>query len=190
MAAIDRIMTKPVKPSALRQCLQELMGRRAAQRSTPSAQQANLQGTRVLLAEDNEVNQKIACRILERLGATVAVVDTGQAAIDYLSSASVDAVLMDCQMPILDGYEATRRIRQGAAGREAVDLPIIAVTAHALAGDRERCLAAGMSDYLTKPFDPEALRSVLGALIAARESRLSPETSEPLADVAARRPMR
>jgi PAS domain S-box-containing protein len=188
-AAIDRIIPKPVKPSALRQCLQELMGRRAAQRSTPSARKADLQGTRVLLAEDNEVNQKIARRILEKLGATVTVVDTGQAAIDYLSSSSVDAILMDCQMPILDGYEATRRIRQGAAGREAVSLPIIAVTAHALAGDRERCLAAGMNDYLTKPFNPEALRSMLGALLAAKESSPSPDSSEPLADVARPRPV-
>jgi PAS domain S-box-containing protein len=187
-AVIDRVMTKPVKPSALRQCLEELMGPRAAERNAKPARKSGLQGLRVLLAEDNEVNQKIARRMLERLGATVDVVDSGQAAIDYLSTSSVDAVLMDCQMPILDGYEATRRIRQGAAGPEAIGLPIIAVTAHALAGDRERCLLAGMSDYLAKPINPDALRAVLGVLLTPEDARVPADTSEPAAGMAARRP--
>jgi two-component system sensor histidine kinase/response regulator len=148
----------------------------------PVLPQVSLQGRRILLAEDNEVNQKITRRVLERVGATVAVVDTGQAAIEYLVSSSVDAVLMDCQMPVLDGYEATRRIRQGAAGPQAAGLPIIAVTAHALTGDRERCLAAGMSDYLTKPINPAAVLASLAALLGPREADLPTRPGRPSAN--------
>jgi len=123
-----------------------------------------LLGRQVLLAEDNVVNQKLACRLLERLGAEVTVADTGEAAIEKLSAGSFDVVLMDCQMPLLDGYEATRRIRAGAAGPGAMAVPIIALTAHALSGDRDQCLAAGMNEYLTKPIDPGMLRAKLEGL--------------------------
>jgi two-component system sensor histidine kinase/response regulator len=163
---IDRIVTKPVKRSALLQCLQEALGMaRAKSTPTMTARDHLLRGRRVLLAEDNVVNQKLACRLLEKLGAHVTVADTGQSAIDHLSANSFDLVLMDCQMPVLDGYEATRRIRAGVAGSPAAHVPIIALTAHALNGDRDRCLAAGMNDYLTKPIDPAHLLSCLTGIL-------------------------
>ena len=159
---IDRTMTKPVKHTALLQCLQELVSSaRAATLPARAARGDDLRGLRVLLVEDNPVNQKLMCRILEKLGADVTVADNGEVAIAKLTAAPFEVVLMDCQMPVLDGYEATRRIRAGAAGPEAKMIPIIALTAHALSGDRERCVAAGMNDYLTKPIDPGKLRVLL-----------------------------
>jgi PAS domain S-box-containing protein len=172
---IDRIMTKPVKQSALLQCIQEVVGTaRAATAPAHAINGDSLRAMRVLLAEDNIVNQKLACRILEKLGAAVTVADNGEAAIAALISETFDVVLMDCQMPVLDGYEATRRIRAGAAGVRASKLPIIALTAHALGGDRERCLAAGMNDYLTKPIDPAALKNRLEELLGAGSPRAEP----------------
>jgi PAS domain S-box-containing protein len=176
---IDRIMTKPVKQSALLQSIQEVIG--TARAATAPANAVNgdtLRTLRVLLAEDNIVNQKLACRILEKLGAAVTLADNGEAAIAALTAAAFDVILMDCQMPVLDGYEATRRIRAGAAGAQASKLPIIALTAHALGGDRERCLAAGMNDYLTKPIDPAALRHRLEELLGT-DSRIQSERENP-----------
>ncbi len=163
---IDRIMTKPVKHTALLLCLREVVGKaRAATVPAHGVIVDSLCRMRVLLAEDNIVNQKLARRILERLGAEVTVADNGEAAIAQLAESAFDVVLMDCQMPVLDGYEATRRIRAGAAGAAASTVPVIALTAHALSGDRDRCLAAGMNEYLTKPIDPHALRSRLEGLL-------------------------
>jgi PAS domain S-box-containing protein len=173
-ACIDRVLTKPVKRSALLLCIQEVVGSaRAASTPAPSLNGAVRQNLRVLLAEDNLVNQKLACRLLERMGAQVSVADNGEAAIAELSAAAFDVVLMDCQMPVLDGYEATRRIRRGAAGAARASIPIIALTAHAMSGDRERCLAAGMNEYLTKPIDSKALRGRLDALLSGHSSEVS-----------------
>jgi two-component system sensor histidine kinase/response regulator len=184
---IDRVVTKPVKHTALLQCIQEAMGAaRAASVPAPSARSDLLRGRRVLLAEDNAVNQKLACRILEKLGIVVTVAEHGEAAIAQLTAMPFDVVLMDCQMPVLDGYEATRRIRAGAAGSAAATLPIVALTAHALSGDRERCLAAGMNEYLTKPIDPAALRVRLEELLGAGSPRSRPSGGpEVAADVSA-----
>jgi hypothetical protein len=181
---IDRIMTKPVKQSALLQCIQEVVG--TARAVTAPAHAVNgdtLRNMRVLLAEDNIVNQKLACRILEKLGATVTIADNGEAAIAALAAATFDVILMDCQMPVLDGYETTRRIRMGAAGVDASKLPIIALTAHALGGDRDRCLAAGMNDYLTKPIDPAALRSRLEELLGTDSPRVQATRENPDAQI-------
>ena len=172
---IDRIMTKPVKHTALLQCLQEVVGMaRATTVLTPVARGDDLQGLKVLLAEDNIVNQKLMCRLLEKLGVDVAVADNGEAAIAKLSAKRFEVVLMDCQMPVLDGYEATRRIRAGAAGPFARAIPIIALTAHALSGDRERCVTAGMNDYLTKPVDASKLKILLRGARSAGSSRVEP----------------
>jgi len=163
---IDRIMTKPVKQTALLLCLGEVVGKaRAATVPAHAVVPDTLHRMRVLLAEDNVVNQKLARRILERLGADVTVADNGETAIAELAASVFDVVLMDCQMPVLDGYEATRRIRAGAAGAAASTIPVIALTAHALSGDRDRCLAAGMNDYLTKPIDSKALKCRLEELL-------------------------
>ncbi|HEX5801557.1 MAG TPA: response regulator [Azospira sp.] len=125
----------------------------------PSADgDAALAGARILLVEDNRLNQEVASNFLRRGGMTVDLAENGQEALDRLAAHHYDAVLMDCQMPVLDGYEATRRIR-ARAGLEA--LPVIAMTAHAMDGDRERSLAAGMNDHLTKPIDLRELQRTL-----------------------------
>ncbi len=121
--------------------------------------------TRILLVEDNLINQEVARGILEDLGLAADIASSGVEAIDMLSLASVEqpytAILMDCQMPEMDGYQATQEIRAGAAGQSYQDSLIIALTANAMTGDKEKCLAAGMTDYLTKPIEPEMLNSLL-----------------------------
>ncbi len=102
----------------------------------------------VLVVEDNPVNERVLKMILKKFGCEVSVVENGQLAVDALKDTDFDLVLMDCQMPVMDGYQATRRIRESA---NRTQVPIIAVTANALQGDREKCLAAGMDDYLAKP---------------------------------------
>jgi len=118
---------------------------------------------RVLLVEDNRVNQLVAEEMLTALGIKVTVADNGQAALEILQNAnnSFDLILMDCQMPVMDGYQATRSLRHGRAGEQNQSIPVIAMTAHAMTGDKERCLAAGMNDYLAKPVDPALLHKLL-----------------------------
>ena len=129
-----------------------------------------IRGARVLLVEDNDINREVAVEMLDQMGLTVDTAVNGNAALEALGAESYDLVLMDIQMPVMDGLEATRRIR--ASGREAVadasprtatppTVPIVAMTAHAMSGDREKSLAAGMDDHITKPVDPEALCAAL-----------------------------
>lgn len=129
-------------------------------------------GTRVLIVEDNLVNQRLALRLVTKLGYRADVVDNGRLALEALARDGYGAVLMDCQMPELDGYETTRAIREGRAGARNARVPIVAMTAHAMAGEREHALSAGMDDYLTKPVNT--------ALLAARLARwcLSNVTTE------------
>jgi two-component system, sensor histidine kinase and response regulator len=127
---------------------------------------------RVLLAEDNIVNQTLAKRVLEAAGHTVRVAATGVEALAALDEQHFDAVLMDVQMPVMGGLEATAAIRDRERGTGR-HLPIIGVTAHALTGDRERCLAAGMDDYIAKPIQPKALTAMLAGLVPSNESDVS-----------------
>ncbi len=128
--------------------------------------QQDLVGLHVLLVEDNIVNQKVAKKLLERLGCSVHVANNGLEAVEWLLEQRCDVVLMDCQMPVMDGLEATRRIRTFA--KPGAEVPIIAVTANAMAGDREMCIAAGMDDYVPKPIRAEQLAGAIGRLANRR----------------------
>ena len=132
------------------------------EKSSHSSSRHSLVG-KVLIVEDNEINQILVEELLQDVGLRCETVCNGQEAIETLSDRFEDfsLVLMDCQMPILDGYEATRRLRSGAAGPEARSIPIVALTANAIEGDREKCLTSGMDDYLAKPIEPEALENTL-----------------------------
>jgi CheY-like chemotaxis protein len=116
---------------------------------------------RILLAEDNPVNQALAVRLLEKWGHVLEVVQNGEEAVEAWEKGGFDVILMDVQMPVLGGFEATARIRELEAAHGGEHIPIIAMTAHALKGDRDRCLAAGMDGYVAKPIDPAELFGVL-----------------------------
>ncbi|HEU5036376.1 MAG TPA: response regulator [Nocardioides sp.] len=158
-AGIRTALSKPVRHGELRGALLSLVDG-AATAPARSAESTPGLDVRVLVVEDNRVNQLVAVGILESLGCTVDVVEDGIAAVERLTTPhDYDVVLMDCRMPRLDGFDATRQVRaQEPAGRR---VPIVAMTASALEGERERCLAAGMDDYLTKPVDPAELERSL-----------------------------
>jgi CheY-like chemotaxis protein/HPt (histidine-containing phosphotransfer) domain-containing protein len=164
--ALDGTLTKPVRQSRLYEEIQAVMAgeRPAARRLTPPASDVGDTSRRgaqgaVLVVEDTPVNQVVAARMLEKCGFEAQVADNGRAALAALSERSYAAVLMDCQMPDLDGYETTREVRRREQGSRRT--PIIAMTANSMQGDRERCLAAGMDDYLTKPLRNLLLRDAL-----------------------------
>ena len=175
-AGIELYLEKPVRQAELKQGLRKLLGQRMLAAPTPALAPAPalaraappgrlLRGC-VLVVEDNPVNREIACTILEQGGCEYAVAENGHQALQTLASQSCDLVLMDCQMPEMDGFEALRHIRAGggpyAPLTVAATVPVIALTANALAGDRERCIGAGFNDYLSKPFSELDLRVVLG----------------------------
>jgi CheY-like chemotaxis protein/HPt (histidine-containing phosphotransfer) domain-containing protein len=134
---------------------------------------------RILLAEDNTVNQRVATAILNKLGYHADLVANGEEALQALRQADYDLVLMDCRMPVLDGYEATPRIRDPRFGVRNPQIPIIAVTADAMSGDRDRCLQVGMNDYISKPIEVTKLSQVLEKWIkpsAIAVENLPPDT--------------
>ena len=164
-ATVDALLPKPVKPSALYDTLMTVLAspdtRIRLQRAPEAAADRELatrHPLRILLAEDNAVNQKLALRLLANLGYEADVAGDGLQALAALEDADYDVVLMDVQMPELDGLEATRRIRRQWPERP---LHIVAMTANAMAGDREACLAAGMNDYVSKPIKPPELAAAL-----------------------------
>ncbi len=125
--------------------------------------------TRILLADDNDINQKVAAQMLQRLGCAVEIARDGQEVVDMQGSGGYDLILMDCEMPKIDGFEATRQIRERESGDGRV--PIIAMTANAMTGDRQRCLEAGMDDYLSKPYRLKDLQVTLERWIGGKEQR-------------------
>jgi signal transduction histidine kinase/DNA-binding response OmpR family regulator len=164
-------LLKPVMQSDLTECLTVVLANEAASWHSQTQtivtidqlQSRQAQNHRILLAEDNLVNQKVAMRLLEKLNYRVDVVDNGRAAVQAWCTGRYDLILMDCQMPELDGYEATREIRRLEAGRQHI--AIVALTAHAMKGADEECKAAGMDGYLSKPIDRKLLATTLAGFL-------------------------
>jgi PAS domain S-box-containing protein len=178
---IGSYLLKPITPTELRDAIRLTVGREREPATemgvvTRHSLREAWQRLRVLLAEDNQVNQRLALAILDRLGHAVQVVSNGREALEALDSAEFDLVLMDIQMPEMGGLEATRHIRDREA-KEGGHLPIVAMTAHAMAGDRERFLAAGMDEYISKPISQERLREVVRNL--GQPGSGAPAVSEP-----------
>jgi two-component system sensor histidine kinase/response regulator len=168
-AGFSAYMTKPVKVSQLYDCLATVLGVASVGSEKPARpiitrhtlMEDKKRRVRILVAEDNVVNQKVAVRTLQKLGYRADAVANGREAVTALETIGYDLVLMDVQMPEMNGFEATRIIRDPGSGVLRHDIPIVAMTAHALKGDRERCLEAGMDDYASKPVTALALSEIL-----------------------------
>jgi CheY-like chemotaxis protein len=158
-------LAKPVKPERLRAALTG-----ADEPAATAARTVRGPGARVLLVEDNQVNRRLARRILERAGHSVRTATNGIEALEAAAEEAFEAVLMDCQMPVMDGFSAARILRQRERAAGTPPVPILALTAHARESDRERCLEAGMDDVLCKPFEPEQLLAALEACRARRRA--------------------
>ncbi len=173
MAEVGTYLLKPVKPTQLFNTIMGLFGRPKA--ITPRIKisrtaKQGITGRRVVVVEDSELNRIVAVALLKEQGLSIEMATNGRMAVDMMSRAQTgyyNAVLMDIQMPIMDGYEATREIRKLEKERAAISgqpetrIPIIALTAHAMKGEKEKCLAADMDDYLAKPIDEKQLGRIL-----------------------------
>jgi PAS domain S-box-containing protein len=163
----DACLIRPVRRAHLRQALEACCGtprERAGDASgehSPAPGAGEWSGARLLLAEDTPINQQVCREMLRRSRVNLTIVENGQQAVDRVRQESFDLVLMDCQMPVMDGFTATRLIREWEEAQHHPHTPIVALTAHAMAGDRENCLAAGMDDYLSKPFRIGDLENLL-----------------------------
>ena len=193
---VDALLVKPVTPSTLFDACATVLGvtvvrqRRSAKREEAMlAHQERLRGAHVLLVEDNAINREISLTVLSRAGIVVDVACDGQEALQMLDRQRFDGVLMDCQMPVMDGYAATRALREQACWR---DLPVIAMTANAMVGDRDKALAAGMNDHIAKPIDVEQMfatlarwiRPLAAVPVVAPDPAAGTARADPLADVA------
>ena len=179
---ISAYAMKPVRQSELRDVISRLLGEKDNEgplitRYSLATAQSALTSLRILVAEDNAVNQKLVARLLEKRGHKVKVVANGREAVDSLDQNSFDLVLMDMQMPEMDGFEATAEIREREK-KTGHHTPIIALTAHAMKGDRERCLDAGMDGYLSKPIRAQELDDLLATYTAPRAEGLHAPESE------------
>ncbi|RKZ53163.1 MAG: hypothetical protein DRR16_11935 [Candidatus Parabeggiatoa sp. nov. 3] len=183
---IDAFLSKPITQSTLFDTIMSVFGEQIAKTSQSLQKQAEMsahvnaiQGARILLVEDNAINQQVAQETLESEGLMVEIANNGKKAIAMIGKTDFDAILMDVQMPEMDGYEATRLIRENPQYSE---LPIIAMTAHAMSGDKEKCLAAGMNDYITKPIEVDRLFSSLKKWVTPQSSELP---SPPICEIEA-----
>jgi len=169
IGGVDVEIVKPVRPSQLFDVLQTVLAARGSGvDAEPHVFAPRGRGARVLVVDDNAANQKVALRMIERLGYRGDVAATGAEAVSMLAKGHYDAVLMDCQMPEMDGYEASRQIRHDERGGRRV--PIIAMTADVIAGEREKCLAAGMDDHISKPVKLHVVAAVLERWLATKEA--------------------
>lgn len=180
---ISAIIHKPVNPSQLLDAILEMMDEGGSGALTPRAAPApgpgayGLKGARVLLTEDNMINQELAVALLEEEGLQVTLADNGQIALDLLNSGrEFDVVLMDLQMPVMDGYEATKQIRRNPALDK---LPVIAMTAHAMAEERELCLRIGMNDHISKPIEVERMFKTLSLWVKTKAKPTPAEENKP-----------
>ncbi|OQA35069.1 MAG: Signal transduction histidine-protein kinase BarA [Betaproteobacteria bacterium ADurb.Bin341] len=167
-AGIDGFLVKPVSHSSLLDAIMDTLGQKSDDRSClllkaprDSEELKAIRGARVLLVEDNRINQQVATELLEEAGMLVTLAENGKKSLKAVQSSNFDLVFMDIQMPEMDGHTATREIRKWEKAGEHCRVPIVAMTAHAMAGEREKCLEAGMDDYLTKPIDQDRLIALL-----------------------------
>jgi signal transduction histidine kinase/CheY-like chemotaxis protein/HPt (histidine-containing phosphotransfer) domain-containing protein len=179
---LEGFLLKPVNPSMLFDTIMQTFGEevsetsRIAQRHEQEAEALkHIRGARVLLVEDNEINQQVALEILEGVGLNVSLAENGQEAVSAVKEKDYDVVLMDIQMPVMNGYEATGALRSDPRFE---DLPIIAMTAHAMAGDEDKSLKAGMNGHVTKPIDPGQLFATLQKWIKPSEKRAQVQQPE------------
>jgi len=195
--AVGALLAKPITPSTLFDACGAALGlvtrhptRVARREDALHGHLAILNGTRVLLVEDNPINQELALDVLSRAGIVVTVASNGQEALDVLARERFDGVLMDCQMPVMDGYDATRLLRQRP---QLKGLPVIAMTANTMVGDREKVLAAGMNDHIAKPIKLEEMFATLArwigpAAVAASQATAAACAGTPLAELPASTP--
>ena len=179
---LDGFLIKPVGPSVLFNTIMHAFGEGIPETSRISKMNEeienlkDIQGAQILLVEDNEINQQVAMEILQGAGLNVTVVNNGQESVEAAKMNRYDTILMDIQMPVMDGYEAAKTIRNWESGmrNEGKDpIPIIAMTAHAMAGDEQRSLEAGMDDHITKPIDPGQLFETLQKWIKPAAERIA-----------------
>ena len=183
--AINGYLTKPIRQSQLFDCLVTVLADRKLQstgfrtemitRNAP----AHRFNVHILVAEDNLTNQIVAQGMLEQLGCEVDLVDTGQGAVDAAGRNSYGLIFMDCQMPVMDGYQATEEIRKQELQAGTRHTPIIALTAHAMKGDRDRCLSSGMDDYLSKPFKEKDLITILNQWLSGESAEVDSLSVDP-----------
>jgi CheY-like chemotaxis protein/HPt (histidine-containing phosphotransfer) domain-containing protein len=195
---IDETLTKPVRQGELRRAVElALRGREAGTRAFRPSPLPALDGPkknprfaerpRLLVAEDNPINQEVMVEILSQFGCSADLVDDGRAALDAIEAGDYPVVLMDCQMPVLDGYEAVRVLRARSDAKART--PVIAVTAHAVAGERQKAISAGMDDYIAKPVSPDALHALLARFLPLAASEPTEATVAFAAAAAAAPPL-
>ena len=183
----DVCIAKPVRQQQLRSLLRTVCAERDGTDTVPELSDAHASpasrgpaglGLSVLVADDNVINREVASAMLEQLRCRVAIAEDGRAAVEHWRTGRFDVILMDCQMPVMDGYAATDAIRREESGRGTSPTTIIALTANALTRDRERCLAAGMNSFLAKPFTQTQLAQILRPIAEARGTLLPPRPAE------------
>ncbi|MEO5349297.1 MAG: PAS domain S-box protein [Magnetococcus sp. YQC-3] len=181
-ALVDGFLVKPISPSLLLEVIMEAFGHAQIDGKKSGMAYAGvpdfgalLAGARILLVEDNEINQQVARELLEQAGITVLLAENGKQAVEMVAREALDGILMDLQMPVMDGLTATRKIRKDP---RFAHLPILAMTANAMSGDRELCLEAGMQDHIAKPVDPKEMFTTLVRWIKPKSANSSPKWAE------------